>query len=55
MDEPADINRRIAEVRVVNAEKRLMRAAEGYEKQIAQIQLDQALDILARMRASPRG
>jgi hypothetical protein len=45
-----DLNRSIAEIRVVNAEKRLLRAVDHYEKVAAQEAYEQALAQLEKAR-----
>ncbi len=50
-----DLNTDIARIRVVNAEKRLLRATDYYEKQAAQAMLDEALAHLEKLRGASRG
>jgi hypothetical protein len=50
-----DLNESIAKVRVVNAEKRLLRAQDFYEKQAAQEALDEALAQIEKLRSAERG
>jgi hypothetical protein len=45
-----DPNRELARIKVLNAEKRLLRAIEHLEKQVAQLELEQALSAYERLR-----
>ena len=50
-----DLNKSVAKVRVVNAERRLLNARDSYEKAAAQAVLDEALAQLERAREGDRG
>jgi hypothetical protein len=50
-----DPNKAIAKVRVVNAERRLLRAVEHLEKQVAQLELERALAAYERLKGGDRG
>ena len=45
-----DPNKALAKMRVVNAERRVLRAVEDLEKQVAQYELEQALNAYERLR-----
>jgi hypothetical protein len=50
-----DPNKALAKFRVVNAERRLLRAIEDLEKQVAQLELEQALSAYERLKGGDRG
>jgi len=50
-----DTNIRIAQTRVANCERQLLRAQDHYEKQCAQAALDQALHYLELLKGAERG
>jgi hypothetical protein len=50
-----DPNKALAKMRVVNAERRVLRAVEDLEKQVAQYELEQALNAYERLRGGDLG
>jgi hypothetical protein len=50
-----DPTKALAELRVVNAERRLLRAIEDLEKRVAQFEHEQALAAYEKLRGGDRG
>jgi hypothetical protein len=50
-----DLNKSISQIRIVNAEKRLLRATDHYEKQAARLADEQALWEFEKLRGADRG